>query len=225
MIIFDKLSKSYGTRSVLEDFSASVTPGEFVCITGPSGAGKSTLIHLMIGHEKPTSGAMIIDDNHIELMDSATTQMYRRKIGIVFQDYKLLPQKTVYENVAFALEVCGDSPEAIHSNVPKALDQVGLLKRQNQYPRELSGGEAQRTAIARALVHSPKLILLDEPTGNLDKEASKNIVDILKAINKTGTTVIMTTHNTDIIQYVDGRMIVLDGGRMTYDGETKSYQQ
>lgn len=218
MIIFDKLSKSYGTRMVLDTFSASITPGEFVCITGPSGAGKSTLIHMMIGHTKPSSGAMIIDGNHIELMDSATTQMYRRKIGIVFQDYKLLPQKTVYENVAFALEVCGDGPEAIHSNVPRSLDQVGLLKRQNQYPRELSGGEAQRTAIARALVHNPKLILLDEPTGNLDKESSKNIVDILKAINKTGTTVIMTTHNTDIINYIDGRMIVLEHGKKTYDG-------
>lgn len=221
MIIFDKLSKTYGARTVLEDFSAEIAPGEFVCITGPSGAGKSTLIHMMIGHLKPSSGSIIIDNNHIEQMDSDTVQLYRRRIGIVFQDYKLLPRKTVYENVAFALEVCGESPEVIHSSVPRALDRVGLLKRQNQYPRELSGGEAQRTAIARALVHNPKLILLDEPTGNLDKDAAKGIVDILKDINESGTTVLLTTHNMDIIQYVGGRMIVLEGGRKTYDGAAK----
>lgn len=221
MIIFDKLTKNYGTRTVLDDFSAEIAPGEFVCITGPSGAGKSTLIHMMIGHTKPSAGSIIIDNNHIEQMDFNTVQLYRRRIGIVFQDYKLLPQKTVYENVAFALEVCGDDPEKIHTNVPQALDQVGLLKRQNQYPRELSGGEAQRTAIARALVHTPKLILLDEPTGNLDKDASKTIVDILKKINESGTTVILTTHNMDMIKYIGGRMIVLEGGRKTYDGGSK----
>lgn len=222
MIQFDKLSKFYGARAVLDGFSADITPGEFVCITGPSGAGKSTLIHMIIGHTKPSSGSIVIDNNHIEEMDFDTVQLYRRRIGIVFQDYKLLPQKTVYENVAFALEVCGESPEMIHSNVPKALDRVGLLKRQNQYPRELSGGEAQRTAIARALVHNPKLILLDEPTGNLDKDASKTIVDILKDINAQGTTILLTTHNTDIIQYIDGRMIVIEGGKKTYDGITQA---
>lgn len=221
MIIFDKLTKEYGARSVLENFSAEINPGEFVCITGPSGAGKSTLIHMMIGHTKPTSGSIIIDGNHIEQMDAATVQLYRRRVGIVFQDYKLLPKKTVYENVAFALEVCGETPETIHTNVPRALDQVGLLKRQNQYPEELSGGEAQRTAIARALVHNPKLIMLDEPTGNLDKDASKVIVDILRDINAAGATVLLTTHNMDMIQYVGGRIIVLDQGRKTYDGPSK----
>jgi len=179
-------------------------------------------MHLMIGQHKPDSGSLVIDDNHIEQMDFDTVQMYRRHIGIVFQDYKLLPNKTVYENVAFALEVCGESLETIHTLVPKALDQVGLLRRQNQYPSELSGGEAQRTAIARALVHNPKMILLDEPTGNLDKTAAKSIVDILRAINEAGTTVIMTTHNSDIIQYIGGRMIVLENGVKTYDGPVKT---
>lgn len=222
MIILEKLTKSFGTRVVLDSVSCQIAPGEFVCITGPSGAGKSTLMHLMIGQHKPDSGSIIIDETHVEQMDFDTVQLYRRHIGIVFQDYKLLPNKTVYENVAFALEVCGEPLETIHTLVPKALDQVGLLRRQNQYPRELSGGEAQRTAIARALVHNPKMILLDEPTGNLDKAAAKSIVDILRTINAAGTTVLMTTHNSDIIQYIDGRMIILEQGQITFDGKANS---
>ncbi len=217
MITFKNVSKQYALRTILDDVSVEITPGEFVCITGPSGAGKSTLINLLIGHTKPTDGQIIIDDVHIENMDFETRQLYRRKVGIVFQDYKLLPQKTVYENVAFALEACGDGPEVVEQRVPKVLDLVGLLPRQHQYPRELSGGEQQRTAIARALVHNPNLLIADEPTGNLDKTTAKSIVDLILEIHASGTTVVFTTHNEQILKYINQRVLVLEKGKITMD--------
>lgn len=221
MISFKNVTKQFGTRAILDNITLDIMPGEFVCITGPSGAGKSTLINLLIGHSKPSSGEIIIDDVHIENMNFETRQLYRRKVGIVFQDYKLLPQKTVYENVAFALEACGEHPDVVENRVPKVLDLVGLLARQHQYPKELSGGEQQRTAIARALVHNPNLLIADEPTGNLDKTTAKSIVDLILNINASGTTVVFTTHNEQILKYINKRILVLEKGQITMDKEGK----
>lgn len=221
MISFKNVTKRFGTRVILDDVSLDVHPEEFVCITGPSGAGKSTMINLLIGRSKPSSGEIVIDDVHIEKMNFETRQLYRRKVGIVFQDYKLLLEKTVYENVAFALEACGEHPDVIESRVPKVLDLVGLLPRQHQYPRELSGGEQQRTAIARALVHNPNLLIADEPTGNLDKITAKSIVDLILSINASGTTVVFTTHNEQILKYINKRVIVLEKGKITMDAQGK----
>lgn len=217
MITFNNVTKQFGTRPILDNITLDINPGEFVCVTGPSGAGKSTLINILIGHSKPTSGQIIIDGVHIENMNFETRQLYRRKVGIVFQDYKLLPQKTVYENVAFALEACGESQDTVESRVPKVLDMVGLLPRQHQYPKELSGGEQQRTAIARALVHNPNLLIADEPTGNLDKTTAKSIVDLILSIHAKGTTVVFTTHNEQILKYINKRVIVLEQGKVTLD--------
>ena len=214
MIIFDAVTKKYGSRKVLNDVGFTVEAGEFIVIMGPSGAGKSTLISLLIGHEKPTSGMITIDGVHIEKMDFTMRQLFRRKIGIVFQDYKLLPKKTVYENVAFAMEVCGAPEYEISQKVPIILDMVGLLPRQEQYPDELSGGEQQRCALARALVHSPNLLIADEPTGNLDEQTSGEIMHILKTINEAGTTVIMTTHNPKLLEYVHHRLFHMEAGAL-----------
>lgn len=214
MIIFDGITKIFGSRKILEQVSFSVEPGEFIAIMGPSGAGKSTLINLLIGHEKPTEGMITIDGVHIEKMNFEMRQLYRRKIGIVFQDYKLLPKKTVYENVAFAMEVCGSTEEEIAKKVPKILHQVGLLPRQNQYPDELSGGEQQRCALARALVHEPNLLIADEPTGNLDQKTAQEIMELLKEINAAGTTIIITTHNPKLLDYIPYRLIELAEGRI-----------
>ncbi len=219
MIEFRKISKKFGNRTVIQDLDLFIKKGEFVCITGPSGAGKSTLIQMLIGHIKPTGGNILIDGTHVETMDFEMIQLLRRKLGIVFQDYKLLPQKTVFENVSFALEVCGKSDAHIHKLVPRVLDIVGLLERQDQYPDELSGGEQQRTAIARALVHNPKLIIADEPTGNLDSIASKNVIDLFADIHQSGTTIILTTHNSDIIKYIDERVVILGDGGVSFDGK------
>ncbi len=218
MITFTDIKKTYGNRTVLNGIDLHIDQGEFVSITGPSGAGKTSLASILIGHLKPSSGSLVIDKHHIEDMDEDTRQMYRRKIGVVFQDYKLLPQKTVYENVAFALEVCGTKQETIEKRVPKILDLVGLMKVQNNFPHELSGGEQQRTAVARALVHEPGLLIADEPTGNLDSRTAKSIIDLIKHIHKQGTTVILTTHNMEIIKYVDSRVVILDQGEVMYDG-------
>lgn len=209
MIIFDNVTKKFGSRAILDAFNLEIQPAEFVVIMGHSGAGKSTMINLLIGHARPTSGQIMIDGVHIEKMDFHMRQLYRRKIGIVFQDYKLLPKKTVYENVSFAMEVCGNSEEEIQKRVPEILHQVGLLARQDQYPDELSGGEQQRCAIARALVHKPSLLIADEPTGNLDQETAKDIMKLLSDINKAGTTIIMTTHNPKVLQEIEYRLIQL----------------
>lgn len=225
MIVFDHLSKIYPNHKVFEDLALEINAGEFVCITGSSGCGKTTLIKLLIGDEKPTSGKILVDDVNITQMPDNVLQLYRRRIGVVFQDYKLIIQKTVYENVAFALEVCGESDTTIHRRVPEVLDLVGVLKKQQNFPLELSGGEQQRIAIARALAHKPRLLIADEPTGNLDMENSYGIMKLLLKINEMGTTVILTTHSEDMVKYVNKRIVWIDKGKIVYDGNWDGYQE
>lgn len=217
MIVFDHITKVYPSHTVFEDLYLEIRSGEFVSITGPSGCGKTTLIKLLIGDEKPTSGQILVDTINITDMSERTLQLYRRKIGVVFQDYKLLLKKTVYENVAFAMEVCGESDEAIHKRVPEVLDLVGILKKQENFPLQLSGGEQQRVAIARALVHNPRLLIADEPTGNLDQENSYGIMNLLLKINEMGTTVMLTSHAQDMVRFVNKRVILIEKGKITSD--------
>jgi cell division transport system ATP-binding protein len=188
-------------------------------IVGASGAGKTTLIHALIGAEKVDGGKISIDDFVLSKASPSKIQNYRRKIGIVFQDYKLLPQKTVFENVAFALEVAGYSEIAITKRTIDVLKLTGLEEQRNNFPRELSGGEKQRTAIARALVHAPELLFADEPTGNLDPENALALAKLLLKINQSGTTVILATHNKEIISTIKKRVITLDKGRLVSDKE------
>lgn len=217
MIVFDHITKVYPSHTVFEDLYLEIRSGEFVSITGPSGCGKTTLIKLLIGDEKPSAGQILVDTINITDMSDRTLQLYRRKIGVVFQDYKLLLKKTVYENVAFAMEVCGESDEMIHKRVPEVLDLVGILKKQENFPLQLSGGEQQRVAIARALVHNPRLLIADEPTGNLDQENSFGIMNLLLKINEMGTTVMLTSHAQDMVRFVNKRVILIEKGKVVSD--------
>ena len=187
MIVVDKVTKKYGRKKVLDNISFKIDGGEFVSIVGASGAGKTTLIHSMIGGEPINTGQIIIDDYDVSRLKPKKIQEYRQRIGIVFQDYKLLPQKTVYENVAFALEVAGYSKKVVRERTISVLKLTGLEEQRNNFPRQLSGGEKQRTAVARALVHAPDLLIADEPTGNLDPENAKALAKLLLQINKHGT--------------------------------------
>lgn len=223
MIIFDNVTKRYGTHTVLDGLSFTIKGEEFVSIVGPSGAGKSTLIHALIGMEKIDQGSITIDGYEINSMSPEAVQEYRRKIGVVFQDYKLLPHKTLYENVAFAMEVCEIPDEMIIEKVPHVLNVVGLVDKNDLFPVQLAGGEKQRLAIARALVHEPKLIIADEPTGNLDPKNAKEIIKLLMMLNKAGTTVILTTHNKGLVDYINRRVIFLDKGRIVSDVEEGTY--
>ena len=223
MIIFDNVSKQYGTRKILDNISISIKPKEFVSIVGPSGAGKSTLIYTLIGAEKINQGKILVDDYKVHIMSERALQLYRRRLGIVFQDYKLLPRKSVFENVAFALEATGTPPFLIKNKVKQALETVGLTSVQNHFPYQLSGGEQQRTAIARALVHSPKLIIADEPTGNLDPKATDDIIELLLKINENGSTVLLATHDKHIVDSVKKRVIRLDDGKVISDRKNSGY--
>ena len=214
MIKISKVTKAYGEKKVLDNVSFCVEAGEFVSIVGASGAGKTTLIHAMIAAAKIDSGSISIDEYEVQNLTSSEVQEYRRKIGIVFQDYKLLPNKTVFENVAFALEVSGYPRRFVQSRTVDVLKVAGLETLRNHYPNQLSGGERQRTAIARALVHAPELIIADEPTGNLDKENALALAKLLLKINKHGATVILSTHNMDVVNAVSGRTITLDHGKI-----------
>lgn len=217
MIDIISVTKQYGTVKALDNVSCKIQRGEFVSIVGPSGAGKSTLIKMLICEERPTSGKILIADRNIGKLKPQELPYYRRKVGVVFQDFKLLPQKTVYENVAFALEVCEACDTDIKDRVPKILDLVGMLKRKENLPSELSGGEKQRVSIARALVHSPKILIADEPTGNLDPVNSWEIIDLLNRINRTGTIVILATHNKDIVDRLKKRVVLMKGGKIVSD--------
>jgi len=217
MIIFDNVKKFYGQRAVLDGISISIEPQEFVSIIGPSGAGKSTLIYALIGAEKIHEGEIMVDDYKVHIMSEKALQMYRRKLGIIFQDYKLLPRKNVTENIAFALETCGYPKELIKKRVEEVIDIVGLNKVADKFPRQLSGGEQQKTAIARALVHDPKLMIADEPTGNLDPESADEILDILMKINKNGSTVLLATHNKHLVNKLNQRVIRLESGKIVSD--------
>lgn len=215
VILFDGVTKRFGKRTVLDEINLEIKPGEFVSIVGPSGAGKTTLIKLLLGSENPTEGAIYVNDQNITFIDGENLQRYRRNIGAVFQDYKLLPGKTVFENVAFALEACDYSLPQIMELVPAALKAVNLSHVQDQFPHELSGGEAQRVSLARAIVHKPKLILADEPTGNLDFENAKQVLKNLVKINMGGVTVLLTTHNKPLVDLIGQKVAHLQNGRLT----------
>lgn len=217
MIDIINVTKQYGQMKALDNINLKIARGEFVSIVGPSGAGKSTLIKMLICEEKPTSGKVLIADRNIAKLKPQELPYYRRKVGVVFQDFKLLPQKTVYENVAFALEVCDACDQDIFDRVPKILDLVGMLKRKDNLPTELSGGEKQRVSIARALVHSPKILIADEPTGNLDPVNSWEIIDLLLRINRAGTIVILATHNKEIVDRIKKRVVLMKAGKVSSD--------
>ena len=224
MIEFVNVTKHFSDRDrSVEDISFKINEGEFVTLTGPSGAGKTTIIRLLLGEIIPTSGNIWFAGFDVDAMKPTDRQAYRRRIGTVFQDFKLLPNKTSFENVAFAMEVAGKTNEEIESDVPYALELVGLGHKSHAFPHEMSGGEKQRLAIARAIINQPELLIADEPTGNLDPKATIEIVNILKKINDLGTTVILTTHNTSVVDSLHKRVIKLDQGRIIRDDTHGKY--
>ena len=218
MIYFDKVTKIFSDNSIaLDDVNMMVKPGEFVSIVGHSGAGKTTLLKVLMAEENPTEGAVFFESTNIHTLRNGDLPNYRRRIGAVFQDFKLLPNKTAYENIAFAMEVAGRPDDEVASDVPHVLELVNLGEKMWNFPKELSGGERQRVAIARAIVNQPDLIIADEPTGNLDPINTYEIVQILKKINDLGTTVILTTHNKGVIDNLGRRVITMDSGRVVRD--------
>ncbi len=224
MIYFDKVSKIYNHKSVaIDDVSFTVSPGEFVSIVGHSGSGKTTLLRLLLAEETPTSGSIFFESINVHSMKKSEVPKLRRKIGTVFQDFKLLPNKTAYENIAFAMEAAGRSEEEIASDVPHVLELVDLGDKLWNFPHQLSGGEKQRVAIARAIINQPDLIIADEPTGNLDPINTQDIVSILKKINDMGTTIIMTTHNRGVIDSLGRRVITMDKGKVVRDDKEGKY--
>ncbi|HEY8391462.1 MAG TPA: cell division ATP-binding protein FtsE [Capillibacterium sp.] len=224
MLVAKELTKIYSNGVIaLDQVSFSVEKGEFVFLVGPSGAGKSTFLNLVIRREVPTSGLIAVNRQNIAYLKKKEIAYLRRSIGVIFQDYKLLPQKTVYENVAFALEVIEASSRTIKERVYTVLELVGLLNKAHVFPAELSGGEQQRVSLARALVNRPLLLLADEPTGNLDPDTSWEIMELLREINRRGTTVIMATHNREIVDKMRKRVIALDHGRLVRDTPKGGY--
>jgi cell division transport system ATP-binding protein len=224
MIQFQNVTKKYGDHVVLNHVDLEVNGGEFMTIVGPSGAGKSTLLHALIGAAKLDEGTIMVDGYDVTSFKEDALQEYRQKVGMVFQDYKLLKDKTVYENVAFALEVCGWKEEDIKERVYEVLDLVGMLDHEGKFPRQLAGGEGQRTAIARAMVHRPRLFIADEPTGNLDPWNREGILDILNKINENGATVVLSTHNRELVDKIKRRVVVLNEGRIVADKENSGYE-
>jgi cell division transport system ATP-binding protein len=225
MIYFDNVSKVYndGRSAALQEVTFQVSPKEFVSIVGHSGAGKTTLLKMIIAEDHPSHGQVYFESLDVHRIPKTRLPNYRRKIGTVFQDFKLLPHKTAYENVAFAMEANGRTDHEIAENVPQALSLVDLDDKAWNFPHELSGGEKQRVAIARAIVNQPDIIIADEPTGNLDPIATYEVVQILRKINDLGTTVIMTTHNKGVIDEIERRVITMDDGRIIRDDETGKY--
>ncbi|MDP2812685.1 MAG: cell division ATP-binding protein FtsE [bacterium] len=225
MIKLINLSKSYhsGKIQAIINVTAHIKPGEFVSIVGQSGSGKSTIVKLIIAEERPDSGKIIIGGWDIIGIKEREIPTLRRQLGVIFQDFKLLPKKTVFENVAFAMQTCGFRPKEIKKIVDQMLSLVGLKGKENRYPHQLSGGEQQRVAIARSLVHKPKLLIADEPTGNLDSINTREIIDLLKKINNMGTTVVLVTHNKDVVNGLHSRVITLDSGQIISDQEDGRY--
>lgn len=224
MIYFDKVTKIYTDNSVaLEEISFSIEPKEFISIVGHSGAGKTTLIKMILGEESPTKGKIFFESTDISKLNKNQINEFRRKVGVVFQDFRLLPNKNVYENIAFAMEASGRTDEEIEADVPHVLDLVDLSKKMWNFPHELSGGEKQRVSIARAIVNQPDVIIADEPTGNLDPLNTYDIVQILKKINDLGTTVILTTHNKGVIDSLKKRVITMENGRIIRDDKEGKY--
>ena len=227
MILLDRVTKNYGksNKPALNRASIHVGAGEFVIIVGTSGAGKSTLLKLLTREEKPSSGKIVVGGIDYDNLKDKHIPLLRRKIGVVFQDFKLLPNRTVFENVAFALEIAGTTNREIKATVPKVIELVGLKGKEKHFPHQLSGGERQRVAIARAVVRQPKILIADEPTGNLDPKHSWDIVRLLEKINKYGTTVILTTHNVEIVNKLKRRVITIDHGKITSDQARGNYKQ
>ncbi|KKQ92302.1 MAG: Cell division ATP-binding protein FtsE [Candidatus Azambacteria bacterium GW2011_GWA2_39_10] len=224
MIRFENISKIYNSHSAaLKDVSFEVNHHEFVSVVGKSGAGKTTLLKLLLAEEKPTGGKIFFNRQNISAVSQNELPILRRQIGAIFQDFKLLSNKTAYENVAFAMQVVGKSELEIKSDVPKVLDIVGLKDKADNFPRELSGGEKQRVAIARALVHRPSVIVADEPTGNLDPINTWDIIRLLIKINELGTTVILATHDKEIINALEKRVVSLEGGVVARDENPGRY--
>ncbi len=209
--------------SALADVNLSIEKGEFVFFIGESGSGKSTLTKLLYREEKPNRGSVIVGGINVARLRNGNVYKLRRKIGVVFQDFKLLPKLTVYENVAYPLESFGLSKAEIHDKVINAIERVGLKDKLRSFPNQLSGGEQQRVAIARAIVNEPKLLICDEPTGNLDPKKSMEIMEVLEAINKLGTTVVMVTHDIEIVKKMNKRVILLNSGRIVKDYEEGTY--
>lgn len=217
MISFSGVTKVFDGREVLSDLTFQINPGEFVCITGPSGAGKSTILHLLIRAEVPTKGVIEVDGANIAMLPPPILQLYRQRTGVVFQDYKLLPDRTVEENIAFALEVCGLPDEEIAPKVASILERFELSDRAEAFPHELSGGEKTRAALGRALVHNPGILIADEPTGNIDPDQSQRILRYLKTIHSEGTTVILATHDKIVVDSLGVRVLRLENGKLVRD--------
>lgn len=224
MILLDRVTKVYNRSSTaLDRVSLHVEPKEFVIIIGTSGAGKSTLLKLLTREERQTSGKIVVGGIDYDKLKDKDIPLLRRKIGVVFQDFKLLPNKNVFENVAFALEIVGYGNREINHTIPRVLDIVGLKGKEKRMPLELSGGERQRVAIARAIVRQPKILIADEPTGNLDPKHAWDIIKILEKINRYGTTVLLTTHNQDIVNKLKRRVITISDGRVVSDRANAEY--
>ncbi|PIR07370.1 MAG: cell division ATP-binding protein FtsE [Candidatus Komeilibacteria bacterium CG11_big_fil_rev_8_21_14_0_20_36_20] len=218
MIKINNLTKNYDKEVfALRDVNLYVKPGEFISVVGQSGSGKSTLVKLVIAEEKADSGEIVIGGWNITKIKNQEVPTLRRQLGVIFQDFKLLPKKTVLENVAFAMEACGFSSDEIKKTVGQILSLVGLKGKESRYPHQLSGGEQQRVAIARSMVHKPKLLVADEPTGNLDSINTREIVDLLRKINRLGTTVVLVTHNRDVVNNLRERVVTLDNGYIISD--------
>lgn len=224
MLYFDRVSKEYENgNKVLCDISLTINKGELVSVVGHSGAGKTTLIKMLLAEEAPTEGVVSFNSDDIHLLRGKDMTNYRRKVGVVFQDFRLIPNKTAYENVAFAMEAAGRHDDEIAEDVPHVLDLVDLKDKMYHFPHQLSGGEQQRVAIARAIINRPEIIIADEPTGNLDPLNTYDIVQILKKINDLGTTVILTTHNKGIVDNLGRRVITMENGRVTRDQKSGKF--
>jgi cell division transport system ATP-binding protein len=225
MILLDRVTKTYNRKSTaLDRISVHVEAKEFVIVVGQSGAGKTSLLRLLTREEKPTSGKIIVGGVDYDKLKDKDIPLLRRKIGVVFQDFKLLPNKNVFENVAFALEIVGMSNREIKHTVPRVLDIVNLKGKEKNMPYELSGGERQRVAIARAIVRQPKILIADEPTGNLDPKHAWDVIKVLEKINRYGTTVLLTTHNQEIVNKLKRRVITISHGKIASDRANASYK-
>lgn len=224
MIYFDRVTKVYtGGTPAIEDVTLAIEPGEFISIVGHSGAGKTTLLKMLFAEELPTSGSVYFGSRDVGGLSYRELLGLRRKVGTVFQDFRLLPSKTVFENIAFAMEAAGRSDEDIAADVPHVLGLVDLLDRADHFPKQLSGGEQQRVAIARAIVNQPDVLIADEPTGNLDPINTYEVVQILKKVNDLGTTVLLTTHNKAVVDSVGRRVVTMDRGRVVRDDASGRY--
>ena len=225
MILLDRVSKIYNRKSTaIERINLHIEPKEFVIVVGQSGAGKTTLLRLLTREEKPTSGKIVVGGIDYDNLKDKDIPLLRRKIGVVFQDFKLLPNRTVFENVAFALEIVGIGNKEIQNTVPRVLEIVNLKNKAGNMPYELSGGERQRVAIARAIVRQPKILIADEPTGNLDPKYAWDVIKVLEKINRYGTTVLLTTHNQEIVNKLKRRVVVIENGKIISDRSNASYR-